>query len=310
MSSGPIIRRKIKDSVFTALFSDMKYLKQLCRALKPDVTDEELKTLSIVTLENVLVYGLYNDLGFMIGNYILFLVEAQSTWSVNIAVRVAMYYFETIREYIAENNINIYGKKIELPKPMFYVVYTGKEKRETEYISLAEEFFGGDDSVMDVKVKIIYSDGSGNILDQYIEFTKICDEQVSLHGKTNKAIKETLRICIENDILKEFLTSREKEVVDMMTTLFDEETIMKAVLAEQDREKAEARAEGRRLGRAEGEKLGRAEGEKLGRAEGERNSRLMILRYMVEKGGFTIEEALEVIGIPEEQRKTYIQMFK
>ena len=306
MSTGPIIRRKIKDSVFTALFSDMKYLKQLCRVLKPDVTDEELKTLSIVTLENVLVYGLYNDLGFMIGNYILFLVEAQSTWSVNIAVRLAMYYFETIREYIAENNISIYGKKIELPKPMFYVVYTGKGKRETEYISLAKEFFGGDDSVMDVKVKIIYSDGSGNILDQYIEFTKICDEQVSLHGKTNKAIKETLRICIENDILKEFLMSREKEVIDMMTTLFDEETIMKAVLAEQDREKAEARAEGERLG----EQRGRAEGEKRGLAEGERNSRLMILKYMVEKGGFTIEEALEVTGIPEEQWETYLQLFK
>ena len=104
----------------------------------------------------------------------------------------------------------------------------------------------------------------------------------------------------------------------MMTTLFDEETIMKAVLAEQDREKAEARAEGERLGeqrgRAEGERLGeqrgRAEGEKRGLAEGERNSRLMILKYMVEKGGFTIEEALEVTGIPEEQWETYLQLFK
>ena len=65
---GPIIRRKIKDSVFTALFSERKYLKQLCRVLKPDVTEKELETLSIVTLENALVYGLYNDLGFMIGD--------------------------------------------------------------------------------------------------------------------------------------------------------------------------------------------------------------------------------------------------
>ena len=328
---GPIIRRKIKDSVFTALFSERKYLKQLCRVLKPDVTEKELETLSIVTLENALVYGLYNDLGFMIGDYILFLVEAQSTWSVNIVIRVAMYYFETIRQYVAENNINIYGKKIKLPKPVFYVVYTGKEKhRETEYISLAEEYFDGDDSVMDVKVKVIHSCGEGNILDQYIEFTKICDEQVKLHGRTNKAIKEIIRICVEKDILKEFLISREKEVIDMMTTLFDEETIMKAVLEEKDRERAEARAEGERLGRAEGErlgraegekigekrgraegeKLGRAEGEKIGLAEGEENSRLLILGHMVKNGGYTIEEALKVTGIPEDRWKIYIQMFK
>ena len=293
MNTESIIKRKIKDSVFTALFSERKYLEELCRVLKPDVTEEELETLSIVTIQNILVDGLYNDLGFMIGNYILYLVEAQSTWSANIAVRIAMYYFETVREYITENGINIYGRKVKIPKPVFYVVYTGKERHDEEYISLAEEFFDGDASAMEVKVRVIRSGEGRNILDQYIGFTKVSDEQVRLYGRTHKAIVETLRICIENDILKEFLKSREKEVIDMMTALFDEETVLKAAFAEKDREKAEAKKEG----------------EKRGRAEGEENSRLLILGHMVKNGGFTIEKALEVSGIPKDEWGKYISKF-
>ena len=301
MNTESIIKRKIKDSVFTALFSERKYLEELCRVLKPDVTEEELETLSIVTIQNILVDGLYNDLGFMIGNYILYLVEAQSTWSANIAVRIAMYYFETVREYITENGINIYGRKVKIPKPVFYVVYTGKERHDEEYMSLAEEFFDGDASAMEVKVRVIRSGEGRNILDQYIGFTKVSDEQVRLYGRTHKAIVETLRICIENDILKEFLKSREKEVIDMMTALFDEETVLKAAFAEKDREKAEAKEEGRQ----EGEKIGEKRGEK----RGEENSRLLILGHMVKNGGFTIEKALEVSGIPKDEWGKYISKF-
>ena len=38
---------------------------------------------------------------------------------------------------------NVYkSKKIRLPKPEMYVIYTGNRKERPEYISLAEEFFG------------------------------------------------------------------------------------------------------------------------------------------------------------------------
>ena len=35
-------------------------------------------------------------------------------------------------------------------------------------------------------------------------------------------------LCKDKNVLKEYLESREKEVIDMMVTLFDEEKIMKA----------------------------------------------------------------------------------
>ena len=84
----------------------------------------------------------------------------------------------------------------------------------------------------------------------------------------------------------------------MMTTLFDEETVLKAAFAEKDREKAEARE----AGRLEGEKIGEKRGEK----RGEENSRLLILGHMVRNGGFTIEKALEISGIPKDEWDKYI----
>ena len=51
------VKRTIKDSVFSALFNETKYLRQLCRVLKPDVSEAELDTIAYVTIQNVLVNG-------------------------------------------------------------------------------------------------------------------------------------------------------------------------------------------------------------------------------------------------------------
>ena len=42
---------------------------------------------------------------------------------------------------------------------------------------------------------------------------------------------ETIRICKDRDLLREFLVSREKEVISIMMTLFDEGKIMRTHVA-------------------------------------------------------------------------------
>ena len=59
-----------------------------------------------------------------------------------------------------------------------------------------------------------------------------------MHGATKKAILETIRICKDRNVLKEYLESREQEVVDMMMTLFDDEQILKAYTKDIARETA------------------------------------------------------------------------
>ena len=137
-----------------------------------------------------------------------------------------------------------------LPKPELYVIYTGERKERPEWISLSEEFFPGQDCFIDVKVRMLYDGKEGDILNQYVTFTKIYNEQVKQQGRTREAVLETIRICKDRKILKEYLESREKEVVDIMMTLFDQEY---AVERYGDEKKAEGIAEGKAKGLAEGE---------------------------------------------------------
>ncbi len=59
-----------------------------------------------------------------------------------------------------------------------------------------------------------------------MDFTKIYQEQANLHGRTMETILETIRICKDKGVLKEYLTSREREVVSIMMALFDQEKAM------------------------------------------------------------------------------------
>ena len=219
-----VMKRTIKDSVFTNLFQDKKYLIQLYRALHPEdisVTEDDLTD---ITIKNILTDGIYNDLGFSVGDKFIIMVECQSTWTMNIIIRVLMYLVQSWIEYLERTSQNLYkSKKVKMPVPELYVIYTGERKTKPRQISLSKEFFDGKKCCIDVKVKMIYDGKKGNIINQYVTFTKVCDEQVALHGRTREAIFETIRICKDKNVLKEYLENREREVVDIMMVLYDEE---------------------------------------------------------------------------------------
>ena len=76
-----IIKYTVKDSLFTNLFREKKYLIQLYRALHPEDKKATEGDLQDVTISNVLVNDLYNDIGFRIGSTLLILIESQSMWT-------------------------------------------------------------------------------------------------------------------------------------------------------------------------------------------------------------------------------------
>lgn len=227
-------KRNINDSIFTNLFRDTEYTLQLYRALHPEdaaITKDEI---TIVTLENILLNQPYNDLGFTVGNRLLILVEAQTSWSVNIVVRGLFYMAQTIQNHIRDTKQNLYGsKKVTLPEPELYMIYTGDRKNRPEQFKLSEEFFNGRGSSLEVTVHVIYDGKQGDIISQYVTFTKIYRKQMALYGKTQKAVLETIRICKDRNVLKSYLLSRESEVIDIMMSLFDREKIMEAYVEEE-----------------------------------------------------------------------------
>lgn len=282
-------KRTIKDSMFTFLFGEPEYTMELYQTLHPEDTTVKDSDVKLVTLQNVLANGMYNDLGFQVRDKLILLVEAQSTFSENIPLRMLLYLAATYKDYVEEHKLSLYReRKVSIPRPELYVVYTGNKKNVPDELKLSS-LFEGDGSV-ELSVKVLRDDGKGSIVDQYIAFSKIVDEQVKLHGRTDKALYETLRICRERKILKPFLDSREKEVVDIMTTLFDQEKVMEIELYNLAQEKLN---EGRAEGRAEGRMEGREEGQAA------------VLRELLKQ--FSLLDASKMTGISQEEIKRLTQ---
>ena len=120
---------------------------------------------------------------------------------------------------------------------------------------------------------------------QYVEFCKIADEQRALYGLTKRAIQETIRVCLERDILAPFLTARQEEVIDIMEMLFSQEEVW-----ELDRQ--EIAREARQEGQQEGEIKG------LFRA----------IKSLIETTGMSVEQAMTALQVAEKDRSQYLNM--
>ena len=221
----PKSRRNIKDSVFTDLFRDKKYTLQLYKALHPEDKNVTTKDIKIVTLKAIVVNDIYNDLGMIIKDKIIFLLESQSTWSVNILVRLFLYLANTYKNYLTKNKVNLYGsKKVKLPVPELYVIYVGKDKIRNKTISLNKEYFSNK-SPIDLKIKVITESEKNNIVGEYIEFSRITNKLVKKYGYKKVTAEKIVNECIKKNVLTEYLEDRKEEVIDIMGILFNQDTV-------------------------------------------------------------------------------------
>lgn len=225
--------RNAKASVFEDLFSDLNNLLALYRVLHPEDTAATVHDLKHITLKNILTRGQYNDLGFVVGNRLMILVEAQSTWSVNIIPRCILYLAETWNRYFIAESCDVYSTSpVEIPEPELYVIYTGNKRIEKDVISLSEEFFGGKPVAVEASVKVLKYDGGTDIVDQYIQFCKILDEQRALYPQDGmQATREAIRICQARNILRDYLSVRKDEVIRIMMILYNQEQATRMMVA-------------------------------------------------------------------------------
>ena len=284
------MRYTVKDSVFTYVFKQPEYARKLYLALHPEDTAVTEADCKLVTLENVLTTGMYNDVGLQVRDTLILLVEAQSVFSVNIALRMLLYLAATYKEYTEERKLNLYGTApVTIPRPELYVVYTGDRPDVPDELRLSELYKGS--GAADVEVKVLRGNGTGDIVDQYVRFCKISDEERRKHGRNQKAIEETLRRCMEENVLAPFLATRQKEVAEIMVTLFDQEKIMEI----HDYHVAED---------------ARKDGLQKGRAEGMTEGTLQSIQNLIKNMGLSVERAMAVLGISEVDQPKYAEMLK
>ena len=242
------INREFKNSVFMDMFAQDEYRLQLFHTLHPEMTDVTAADIQTITLKQVITNHQYNDLAFLVRDRLMVFVEAQSTWSVNILIRVLLYLADTIQAYIHRKEQDIHDtSRLEIPKPEFYIIYTGKQEVPSA-ISLKKDFFSEEDSKIDLEAKVISAE-TDDIIGQYIIFCRVLDDQRKKYGSTLEAAREAIRICRDRGVLVAYLKEREQEVVNIMIMLFDQEyAVERYALAQANKAKEEGEARGKTMG--------------------------------------------------------------
>lgn len=95
------VNRKVKDTLFTKIFENIQNQKKLYQELfwDEEIRDEDIR---LITLEHVFTRDFYNDLGLLIKDKLIILVESQSTFNPNMALRFLIYIANTYQDYILE----------------------------------------------------------------------------------------------------------------------------------------------------------------------------------------------------------------
>ena len=226
--------RRYKDSVFVDFFSEDRTAKTNFLALYNALHGTDYQSTAIlknIRLKQVLYMSFANDVSYLVDNKIIVLAEHQSTINPNMPIR-CLEYIARLYEQFYKSKEKYSRKQVAIPTPEFYVFYNGKEPyRGDSLLKLSDSFTQTHDEYaleLSVKVVNINYDKTSEILKlckplkQYSLFVDAVRRNIAVdkeHG-FEKAIKE----CIQNDILREYLQRKSKEVLNMLIGEYDYDT--------------------------------------------------------------------------------------
>lgn len=227
--------RRYKDSVFVDLFSEDKYAKNNFLALYNALHDTDYRSTGIlknIRLKQVMYMSFANDVSYLIDNKLIVLAEHQSTVNLNMPIR-CLEYIARLYEQLYESKEKYSRKQLVIPTPEFYVFYNGKEAYSgNSVLKLSDSFVNKykAEYTLELSVKVVninYDKDNVIIkrcepLKQYSQFVDAVRHHIAIdreHG-FETAIKE----CIQNDILREYLQRKSKEVLNMLIGEYDYDT--------------------------------------------------------------------------------------
>ena len=282
MGNGTV-RRTYKDSLFRMVFREKGELLTLYNAIN-GTSYENPDDLEITTIDDVLYLGLKNDISFLIKEY-MNLYEGQSTWNPNMPLRGVFYISHLYQAYVRKNHLNIYSaKQIKLPAPRYVVFYNGtREEPDRQILRLTDAFIKREETpcleciALVLNINFVKNRELMEACRKLYEYSYFVSEVQGLlqEGMSlETAIDRTVRRCIRENILKEFLEKHRAEVKNVILTEFDEELYRQLVYKE-----------------------GREDGEAAGLTEGRRRDVLELLEEL----GPVPEELREKIMSQENQ---------
>jgi len=257
------IRRNLKDSIFSDLFSEEWYADDLARELFPGLP--EGIHVKATNAGGVMAPGPIHDLVLIAGNYAIIAAEAQSTRNPNMPMRILAYEFDVLEPLLRGMRAKMLrGVNAQMPMVLSFVIYTGTEE-VPDVMRLTDSMPGRPpkDCVMELSVKVIHARNApaGSKVGEYIEFCQIADRCRRESGGDMELYAHCLRkVCEKADILQEYLRVKWVEVMGYYEDIFNQDVADEAM-------RLDAREEGREEGLAEGIEKGMEKGMEKGRAE-------------------------------------------
>ena len=183
---------------------------------------------------------------------------------------------------VAKNQKGIYGKTlVRIPAPQYYVLYNGTENAPERIIYRLSDAFAAPAEGYEWTVRVLNINPGNNLelldkykpLKDYMALITLIRREQAAGRDITEAVTAAIDTCIERNILRDYLIKHKAEVTGMILTEYNEELHEETL---------------RREGREE-------EREKMAKA----------VRNLMEKLNLTAEEAMELLGLSEEDRERY-----
>ena len=227
--------------------------------------------LQVVTLENAIYLSMKNDVAYVLHDE-LFLYEQQSTKNANMPLHCLFYASDTYSVLVKDKNI--YGSKmLPLPSPTFVVFYNGKQKMDEEGELRLSDAFVKKQEIPNLEVIVkVKNINMGNSRELFEKCRPMRDYMIFVDKVRRYSQEQTIRECMEEDVMADFLKRNRAEVVKMCLYEYDEER-----QREFDREE--------------------------GREEGRDAERIEVARRMLKSHKLSYVEIAEFVGLTVEEVK-------
>ncbi|WP_428770829.1 Rpn family recombination-promoting nuclease/putative transposase [Treponema sp. HNW] len=224
-------KRTYKDSVFADFFGADTSAKSNFISLYNALHGTELTLgceLHRIRLEQILYMNFYNDVSFLVDNKVIVLAEHQSTVNENMPFRF-LEYVVRLYEQIQNPRDKYLRRLVKIPTPEFYVFYNGEEDfPKRKILKLSDAFMTTcvhPQLELTVEVVNINLNKADTIVHQCKPLSEysLFVETVRKHLKLDreKGFEKAVQECINNDILREYLERKSREVMNMLLSEYD-----------------------------------------------------------------------------------------
>ena len=243
---------RVRDTLFCKYAGTASNLLAISNAIR-GTNHTDASRIQINTLQGSFYSNLKNDISFILDTLIMMLIEHQTTLNPNMPVRLLNYVAELFKIYLEPEKRKMYSSSlIQIPAPEFYVFYDGDDTSFERKILKLSDAFKAPSNKLELIVHV-YNLATGknealkSICKPLREYSTFSNHYKILRKQgldIDEAVRDTIRYCIDNNVMRDYLQCNESEVINMFGFEWNEKEEREALL-----EAGEAR--GRASGRIE-----------------------------------------------------------